>query len=786
MVIAGIAFGQLQPRVIRGAATGEITGTVLDSTTHTPMQYANLVAYQQRDSTQISGAVSDKNGRFRVTGLPAGIYFLEVGFVGYKKKQVDNIRIAPPKISVDVDTILLAVTPLNSSQVVVEGQRSQMELSFEKRVFQVGTDITSMGGSVLDLLNNVPALQADFKGNISLRGSQAVRILINGKPSRIYQNGSLALQNLPADMIKEIQVITNPSAKYGAEGSAGIINIILKKKQEHGFHGNIGVMQRRPEASQISTNLNYRSGKINWFFNGGVAYATDPAYHRTYQRFHSVDTSYIYHAYNNGNETDYHGDFQLGADLHFTPQQTLTASALWHFENKKDLWDGAYIDSTITGEFLDRINRHNTIGGGEGANELTLDYENKLGGERHTLTANIDYEFGKDKELPNIWETNPSTPADTLFHKISDIRNNRDLRLRADYVHPFADSGKVEAGIRSTYHWGDHTYTTRERRNRQWTSLPAFYDNFTSREALNAAYATLSSHTGSYSYQLGIRGEQYNIRTLLKDIRQRTHQSYLDVFPSIFLTYKLNEQQSIQVSYSRRISRPSARSLLPTTNYSSSRSRFTGNPDLQPEYGNSYEADFLQYWDTGSLLAGLYYRHRTGVIEEISRLDTDGVMRTIPFNLAIADAWGLELTGDKEFTDSFQLTGSLNLFRSKSEGVYHGTIYRSATTRLTSRLGVQWTIPSGLKLQSFIRYYGPATTIQGHRSSTAFMNIALAKDLFNDHATISLSSEDLFNTRREKYTITDPTYFSRQQSWEPNGIRLNFTYRINEKKGNEE
>ncbi|MEJ2051289.1 MAG: TonB-dependent receptor, partial [Calditrichota bacterium] len=333
ILITGLSFGQPSLQTNQPTAPGTITGTVLDSTTQIPMQYANLVVYRQGDSVQVGGATSGKDGRFRVTGLPAGRYFLEASFVGYKKQQIDNIRIAPPEMSVNVGTIMLAITALNSSGVVVEGQRSQMELSFEKRVFQVGSDITSMGGSVLDLLNNVPSLQADFKGNISLRGSNAVRVLINGKPSRIYQNGSLALQNLPADMIKEIQVITNPSAKYAAEGSAGIINIILKKKQAHGFHGNVGIMQRRPEASQVSTNLNYRSGKINWFFNGGGAYAADPAYHRMYQRFHSADTSYIYHAYNDGNETDYHGDFQLGTDVHFTPKQTLTASTMWHFEN---------------------------------------------------------------------------------------------------------------------------------------------------------------------------------------------------------------------------------------------------------------------------------------------------------------------------------------------------------------------------------------------------------------------------------------------------------------------
>lgn len=766
------------------AQKAHVSGTVQTSQGK-PVPYASVAVYGSNLQRPLTGETSDSTGNFSLAIEP-GSYTLKITFLSFKPYQKHLALYAGERKSLGI--IQLEPTTKSMQDIVVQGKRSQMELTFEKRTFQVGKDITSIGGSALDVLNNVPSLTTNFSGTISLRGSGSVRILINGKPSSIYQNGSKALQSLSADMIKEVQVITNPSAKYSAEGSVGIINIVLKKKQHHGFHGSAGFMQRHPEATQLSTNLNYRTGNINWFFNGSIAHAEDPAHNRTYQRYNSSDTSYVYRAFNNGNETDYHGDFKLGADVHLPANQTLTASDTWHFENKTDYWNGAYLDSTFNGLFLDQIDRHNRIGGGEAKYEASLDYENLLGGNHHKLTANAEYSYSNHKELPHIREVNMQNPSDTLYHRINDIGKGHNLRFNVNFVHPMADSGKVELGLRSTYEWQDDNYTIQERKNSgNWQSLSAFNNNYTSYKNTNAAYATLSSYWGSsVSYQLGIRAEQYHIQTTLDATGKASRQTYLNLFPSAFLTYKFNDQRSIQLSYSRRITRPYSRLLLPTTSYSDSRSRFTGNPELKPEYANSYEAEFLQYWDTGSLLTSVYYRHRTGVIRDITKLDNQGIMRTTPFNLSKEDAWGIELTAEKDFTDYFTLSGSANLFRSNSKGMYQGELYQTSTNRLTSRLQVQWKILSSLKFQTSIRYNGPAQTIQGRRSATAFINAALSKDFWDGDATVSINSEDILNTRREEFTITNPNYFSRQKFWEPSGIRLNFTYRINQKKEDKE
>ena len=763
------------------AQDAEVTGLVKTEKGEA-IPYADVAFYDTTTNKLLTGTTTDSSGFFKIKTKP-GSYEMKITFLSFKPSvRYLNLSTGENK---SVGTVKMKPAFLNLNNVVVQGERSQMQLSFEKRVFQVGKDITSMGGSVLDILSNIPSVMTDFKGNISLRGSNAVRILINGKPSAIYKNGSIALQSISADMIKEIQVITNPSARYSAEGSAGIINIILKKNENNGFNGSIGAMQRIPEASQISANLNYRVGKINWFFNGNVAYNDDPAHSRTYQKFNSADTSYIYHSFNNGNETDYHGNFQTGADVHFTQAQTLTVSNMLHFEDKKDIWHGAYLDSTLSGMFLNTINTYNRIGGGEFGNESSLNYENLIDGKKHKVTAYANYEYHLEKELPHIQETDTSNPANNTFHRISNIRYNRTFSLRGDYVRPVADSGKFEAGLRTHFKWNDNNYTARELINSQWMTLPAFTDNYTTYENLNSVYLTLSSYLDKLSYQLGVRAEQYHIQTKLKATGRLTKQSYIDFFPSIFLTYKFNDKQSVQLSYSRRISRPDTRLLLPFTDYSSSRSRFKGNPNLQPEFDNSYEIEFLQYWKTGSLLTSIYYRHHIGVIEDIYMLDRNGILRTVPFNLSTENSFGLEVTAEEQFTNKLKLTISVNAYKSNSLGEYNSQSYQAKTNRLTARSGINWEILKGLKFQTYARYYGPAKTIQGNRKSYTFVNMAVSKDLFNGDATISLNSEDIFSTRKEEFTINSNDYFSSQKYWEPSGIRLNFIYRINKSNEND-
>jgi outer membrane receptor protein involved in Fe transport len=317
--------------------------------------------------------------------------------------------------------------------------------------------------------------------------------------------------------------------------------------------------------------------------------------------------------------------------------------------------------------------------------------------------------------------------------------------------------------------------------NGVWQPEPTFTQNFLYTENVNAAFGILKLEAGDFSGQLGLRAENTNIRTEIKNTGQVNQQNYFDVFPSVFLNYSFNEQQSVQISYSRRLSRPWSRSLLPTIDFEDSRSQFTGNPNLTPEYSNSYEAGYLHYWNTGSLLTSVYYRHRTDVIEDITE-QRDGVRFRFPINFATEDSWGVELSADQEIANALSLTGSANLFQSSTEGSFENQVFASESDNFRGRLRLRWEVTSDLNFQASMRYRGPSDTPQGTRSGMTMMDTGIAKDLMDGKAKVSLNVRDVFDAQNFQNTVTtdgqpNTDFFSRSQfSWSTRSASLNFQY----------
>src|SRR5699024_5127998 len=306
--------------------------------------------------------------------------------------------------------------------------------------------------------------------------------------------------------------------------------------------------------------------------------------------------------------------------------------------------------------------------------EFNLEYENRIDGEDHKLTAEADFDISREAEDTRMEEVVQGAGGTPLLQRTDNNENSRDFRAEVDYVRPLGENGKLEAGARTSFDWMENNYTFRERQNGNWEEVPAFNNNFEFNQNVHSAYAIVGSEWGALSGQVGLRLESTYINTKLKDTGDENEQNYTDLFPSVFLNYAFNEQQSIQLSYSRRLNRPWSRMLLPFTDYSDSRSRFQGNPNLRPEYSNSFEAGYLRYWGSGSVLVSFYYRHRTDVIEHITKLDEAGFTRRFPINLATEDAWGVEFSADQDIMDGFTLTGNANFFTAESEGSYQGNL----------------------------------------------------------------------------------------------------------------
>ncbi|HET6528141.1 MAG TPA: TonB-dependent receptor [Balneolaceae bacterium] len=767
-----------------------VTGQIIDQQQR-PVSSASVAVFDSTESHIVTGASSNSNGSFKI-GLQPGSYVLRITYISYKTvTKPFEVSAGETK---DFGTIMLESTSEKLGEVVVRAEVSHMEMSFDKRVFNVGQDITSMGGSALNVLNNVPSILTDIDGNISLRGNSSVRVLINGKPSNRVDNGNVsALRSIPASMIKRVEIITNPSAKYSAEGSAGIINIILKKKRDEGFNGSFNAGAGYPENYEIATNLNYRAGNINWFMGGSVDYRSDPEEGSSFQRFWSPDTSYMYREVSTAKESEVDADLRLGADFFLSENEILTASTSFEIEDGKQDQDVTYTDyiyneGVIYSEPIpdNRVLRQTFRDEVENSEEqelgFNLEYENRIEGDAHKLTAEADFDISNQTEYTDITERVGIGDANPFLQRSRNSQESMDFRAEADYVRPLGEKGKLEAGARTSFDWMENSYLLEEQRNGDWRSVPAFNNNFIFNENVNSAYLIVGSEFGAFSAQVGLRLEDTHIYTKLKETGAENEQNYTNLFPSAFLNYSFNERQSIQFSYSRRLNRPWSRMLLPFTDYSDSRSRWTGNPNLSPEYSNSFEAGYLHYWGTGSLLTSFYYRHRTDVIDRVTILDEDGIRRRFPINLSTEDAWGVEFSADQEIMNGLTLTANANFYTAQSEGSYQGRLLTSDTETFQARMGIRWRISDLWNFQYSARYRAPRETTQGQRAAMTMMNTGIARELFDGKATISLSIRDLLNSRNYQSTITDDgipntiLYSHREFRWSARSFSLNFTY----------
>ena len=767
------------------AQTGEgiISGKVFDEK-EDPLFKASIAVYDSTESNIITGVTSDSTGAFTVEVEP-GSYILKVSYVSYKD-YTEPVELSSGE-TIDVGDITLNPTAESMSEVFVRAEESEMEMNFDRRVFRVGEDITSLGGSAMEVLDRVPSLSTDIDGNLSLRGNQSGRILINGKPSNRVSDGNVDnMRSIPASMIKEVEIITNPSSKYAAEGSAGIINIILKKEQDRGVNGSVSAGGGLPEEYEGSTNLNYRVNDINFFFNGGIDYRTEPEGGSSFQRFSGPDTTFMFRENTDARESEIDGDLQVGADFHLSDNEILTASAYVSTEEEENEEDVTFTDleyspGAFNGDVLQKSLRESREVENETDFDFNLDYENKFAGEDHKLVADASFDISNETADNDIEETVIEGSVDPLFQRTNDEEEEKDLRFNAEYTRPLGDNGKFEAGIRSDTEWLDNSFSVEERQDGEWVLLSAFNDNFLYRENVNAAFAILGTEWGDFSGQVGVRLENTNIRTEVKSTGQVNDQDYLNLFPSVFLNYSFNERQSVQVSYSRRINRPWSRALIPFVDFDNTRSQFTGNPNLQPEFSNSYEAGYLHNWETGSLLTSFYYRYRTEVIERITN-QRQGVTRIFPINLATEESWGVEFSVDQNIAKSLSLTANANLFSSKSDGSFEGQVFSSEAEIFQSRMSLRWDIVKGWKYEASMRYRGPRETTQGSRAGMTMIDTGFSREFMDGRAVLSFSVRDLLDSQNFNNTVTtdgnpNTDFFSQREfSWSSRSATVNFQY----------
>ncbi len=779
-----------------GGAKIKITGKVIEKTTKQSLEYATVTFFTPNTTTPIAGGITDVDGNFEIEVNP-GIYDIKIEFISFSVSELNQQNLTK---DTNLGTIALADDAMMLNEVVVRAESTTVDIKLDKKVYNVGQDLMVKGGTVSDVLDNIPSVTVDAEGAVALRGNENVRILIDGRPSNAI-NITEALRMIPADAIEKVEVITNPSARYESEGGGGIINIILKKGKNQGLNGTFIASGGDPESYGFSGNLNYKTENFNLFTNIGYNYRTNPGLSTTETRYLDQDdntTSYVDERRESDRlsksfNTNFGMEWYLDKSITWTNQLRIRRSSGDNHERVYFNNYDANRDFQFTNTRFSRQDNHDIEA------EYSTNFVKKFKKEGHTLT--IDGAF--------------ATERDTDFANINDgleINNNREEqsenKIRVNYVLPIGEDSQFEAGYSGDF-------------NKQTTYFSNFIADEDSsefegentlryRENINALYAQYGTKFNKFSVLLGMRWEDTNIDIDQLTINDFNNKKYDNFNPSVFLTYELSDESSVSLSYSRRISRPRGRWINPFPNRSSNINIFMGNPDLDAAMSNSFDLGYLTKWRKLTLSTSMYLNHTTDAFQFIRResgdfvtTEVDGVEAEIPviistpINLATEYRFGFEFTLNYSPYKWWRLNSNFNFFRNEVQGDYTYIDFNDQTitqnfdntayswfTRLTSKV----TLPYAIEWQTNVTYNGPQTTAQGKSYGVASANLAFSKDVLKDKATIALSIQDVFNSRKRIYDTYIPGRLEShsEMQWRPRSVNLSFTYRFNKPKNERE
>lgn len=779
MLITALFSFQLFPQS-GSHETSKIDGKIIDVEGE-PVPFANVVLFSQDGNRVINGTTTDFNGKFKLEAKE-GTYQLKISFISFKEKTISPLELNK-NIHLGDLTLLPAVTELE--EVTILETRNIMELKLDKRVFNVASDLSNVGGNASEILGNVPSVNVDVEGNISLRGSENVKILINGKPSGLVGSQEDALKQLQGNLIERIEVITNPSARYDAEGEVGIINIILKKDERPGSNGSFELAVGYPETYQLSGNMSFNTKKANIFGGYGYRNSERNGGGKSFYEFSSPDTSYIYESSNERTRGGISHNFSLGTDYFIDTSSTLSANLMYAISDDENISELTYkdfdFDSRKPINTTKRIDNETET---EDDIEAAISYEKVFKSDRQKLFIQTQLSKSDEVERSIITETDESAPLSLLEQKVTNAENSQNLLFQADYTHPFSENGLFETGVKATQRNIESDFLVEEKQSdASFKILDDFNNNFDFDESIYAAYLMAGNKIKSFSYQLGVRAELSDVTSKMESDREENNLENLDFFPSAHFSYELNPMNTLQFSYSRRISRPRHWHLLPFYSFTDNRSFFRGNPNLQAEFTNSYELGFLKYLGKGSILSSVYYRHTNDVVERVNIQDEEGFIQIIPINLATENSYGLELNGNYEFSKKLNMNANFNFYREMTEGEYEGRQLESDNYSWMSRISAKTTLPKNIQAQLSFRYLAPSNTTQGRRKSMVSSDVAFSKDVLKGKGTLVLSVRDVLNTRkRRSITETEFLYSESEFQWSSRSILLSFSYRINQKK----
>ena len=770
--------------------SGWVRGNVIDSASATPLAYATVRVF--KDGKLANGTLTDESGSFAVQ-LPFGQYTGEIEFVGYSARPIKAFNLSADDKEVNLGSLHLSTSVKTLSEVTVEAEKSTMELTLDKRIFNVGKDLANAGGSATDILMNIPSVSVDPEGNVKLRGSDNVRILIDGKPSGLVSfKGGSGLQQLQANMVERVEVITNPSARYEAEGNAGIINIVLKKATNEGFNGSFDVITGQPANFGVAANFNYRHKKVNFFLNYGVAYRVTPGRGKLYQELYNPGQETALLKQSSGNAiTGFHNNIRGGIDYFFNEKTILTGSYLFRRTDVNRITDIRYEDyisslSSMKSYTLRRQNEDEI----EPNSEYSLIYRKTFEKKEHSLVGEVKF-IDNWENSNQLFTQNYFIPDGTRDPDLSKIQTSvndefeKQLLFQVDYTKPFAKEGKFETGLRSSFRKMINDYVVSDKDDSGTETPIAWLDNiFEYNENIHAVYGIVGNKHNRFSYQAGLRAEWTDVKTTLRETNEVNPRKYSNLFPSAHVTMDLPKDNALQLSYSRRVRRPVYNDLSPFMTFSDSRNFSSGNPNLNPEFSDVLEVGHLKYFEKGSLSTSTYFRNTLHKIDRIRTVNDEGNSVNITENLKHEKALGIDMAGEFNPYKWWRLDLNFNFFHADIDGTNIIETYKASTYSWFVRQTSRFMLPYTLDIQLRGNYEAAQKTAQGKRRALYYADFSMSKDILKGRGTMNFNVLDIFNSRRVRSDInglnfhTESSFQGRRRQ-----INLTFSYRIKQSKG---
>lgn len=771
----------------------QITGKVIDASTKQGMEFANISLRKTGSKEFIKGTVSDQLGTFRLDGVSNGNYVVAVSVVGYATFEKE-LTIGTGQKTINLRNILLKEDTQLLNEVQVVGQRSQMKFEIDRKVFNVDQSLATAGGSASDVLGNIPSVQVDPEGEVSLRGNSSVTVWINGKESGLSaDNRAQILEQLPAESIERVEVITNPSAKYNPEGTAGIINIVLKKNRKAGYYGSLQAGVDTRGGYNAAGNVNFSSGKLESFVNVGTRVRKSEG--EGYTNRQNLD--------DNGNPVSYLNQLRNDEDTRkpviFRAGTTYHATDKDHFSfngfgllGRGDETDWLNYTSNIPGSFTNSLRTS--------AEKRKMNIGNFEIGYKRDFSEKSNLDLSASYNLVNITPessflqvSNYAGGTSTSSYQFQEnVMKPRKWEFQADYVTEFGEQNKIEAGYKGEFLTSKSkvsTYSGTSEGNAAFNE--GLYNNFTYDQNVNALYATYSKRINRFGIQLGLRGEhtRTNTNSLGYNQSETDHPAYKDdyfsFYPSAFLSYQLPSNNELQLNYTRRVSRPWGGQLNPFVNLTDSTNISYGNPLLLPQYSNSLELNYIKNWESHTLSASLYYRNTDNVIQRISYRDGD-IMKSTFENIAKTQSAGTELILKNNLFRMIDLTSTLNFYYNKLDGFSY--LPAGATTPVvgeadedfswSARIIANVMLPWGVSLQATGDYNSRELVAQGYRKANHAIDLGLRKSFLDRKLSLTINTRDLLNSRKRE-TITSGSGFSQESVFARSGRTVGFTLTYN-------